>query len=151
MIRRAERRDVEAIVRMLADDHLGKTREDISSPLNDGYVKAFEAVDQDPNQILAVTEIEDGIAGCLQISFIPGLSRKGAWRAQIESVRVAAAHRGSGLGQKMIVWAIEQAKERGCILAQLTTDKSRAHAHRFYERLGFISSHEGMKLDLVIK
>ena len=146
--RRASEADLPEIVTLLADDLLGASREDISLPLNKEYISAFKAIERDPNQYLAVVELENVIVGCLQLSFIPGLSRQGMWRGQIESVRIASGHRGSGLGQKMFNWAIEQCRKRGCGLVQLNTDKSRPDAIKFYERLGFKASHEGMKLAL---
>lgn len=148
VFRAAVRDDVEAIVDLLADDHLGQTREDASRPLNDRYVSAFEACDTDPNQLLAVVCDGDTIVGCLQITFIPGLSHTGQWRGQIESVRIAASHRGSGLGHQVFEWAIEQCRARGCGLIQLTSDKTRPDAIRFYESLGFTASHVGFKMRL---
>jgi GNAT superfamily N-acetyltransferase len=147
-IRRATAADLPAIVAMLADDPLGATREDPSLPLAPGYLAAFAAIGADPNQFLAVAERDGAVIGTMQLSFLPGLSHKGAWRGQIEAVRVAAPARGSGLGQRMIEWAIAQCRARGCKLVQLTTDKSRKDAHRFYDRLGFRASHEGYKLTL---
>ena len=149
IIRAAQESDLSSIVLMLADDALGQTREKISDPLDDQYLDAFAAIQQDKNQLLAVVEIDCTIAGCLQISFIPGLSRLGMWRAQIESVRIGAAFRDRGLGQVMIEWAILKAREKGCGLVQLTSDKQRPKAIHFYEKLGFVSSHEGMKLNLI--
>jgi GNAT superfamily N-acetyltransferase len=140
--------DVPAIVALLMDDALGKLREDLGTPLNPRYLAAFEAIERDPNQMLAVAERDGRVIGCLQISFIPGLSRLGMWRGQIEAVRVASGQRGGGLGKAMLTWAIEQCRARGCGLVQLTTDKCRPQAHRFYESLGFEASHEGMKLAL---
>lgn len=147
-IRKAAAADVAAIVSMLADDALGARREDASLPLRDSYRNAFAAIDADPNQLLAVVEHDGEIIGCMQISFIPGLSRMGMWRGQIESVRIASQIRGGGIGRQMIGWAIEQCRERGCGLVQLTTDKSRSDALRFYQSLGFTDSHEGLKLSL---
>lgn len=147
-IRKAVAADVTAIVAMLADDALGAKREDPSLPLRDAYRSAFAAIDADRNQLLAVVEQDNEIIGCLQISFIPGLSRMGMWRGQIESVRIASHIRGGGIGRQMIEWAIEQCRERGCGLVQLTTDKSRSDALRFYLSLGFTNSHEGLKLSL---
>ncbi|MCB1510935.1 MAG: GNAT family N-acetyltransferase [Hyphomicrobiaceae bacterium] len=146
--RRATAADLETIVVLLADDPLGAQREDITLPLNPRYIAAFEAIDTDPNQLLAVVEHDDAIVGCLQLSFMPGLSRLGQWRGQIESVRIAAARRGTGLGRRMFEWAIAECRERGCGLVQLTSDKSRSDALRFYESLGFVASHEGFKLAL---
>lgn len=146
--RRAVQSDLAAIVSLLADDAVGATREDATVPTNAAYVSAFAAVDRDPNQLLAVVEDSGSVIGCLQISFIPGLSRLGLWRGQIESVRVAASHRGRGLGQEMFTWAIAQCRQRGCALVQLTTDKARPEALTFYEALGFDASHEGLKLTL---
>ena len=86
------------------------------------------------------------VVGTLQLTFIPGLSRQGATRALIEAVRVRSDQRGSGLGGKLIEWAVETARSRGAAMVQLTTDASRVDAHRFYERLGFSATHVGMKL-----
>jgi len=137
--------DLPAIVALLADDMLGAARE---TPGDPGYAAAFAAIEADANEVLAVAEIGGQVAGCLQLGFIPGLSRRGAWRGQIEGVRVAAALRGRGVGRAMILWALDQCRARGCATVQLTTDKRRHDAHRFYESLGFIRSHEGMKLSL---
>lgn len=147
--RRAAAPDLHAIVGLLYDDALGRTRERLSDPLDQAYLAAFEAVDADPNQLLAVGEAADGaIVACLQLSFIPGLSHLGLWRGQIESVRVASDRRGQGLGERLFEWAIETCRARGCGLVQLTTNAGRAEAQRFYERLGFEASHVGYKLDL---
>lgn len=143
--RRACYDDLQAIVCLLADDELGRRREDTSCPPNERYRRAFEAIQRDPNQFLAVAECDGAVVGCLQITLIPGLSRQGALRGQIESVRVAASQRGTGLGSAMIEWAVEECMRRGCSLVQLTTDKTRADARRFYEKLGFKATHEGMK------
>ncbi|HET6503859.1 MAG TPA: GNAT family N-acetyltransferase [Amycolatopsis sp.] len=149
-IRRARRDDVPAIVRMLADDHLGARRESLDDL--EPYLDAFAAIDTDPNQLLAVVEDEDegagGVVGTLQLTFIPGLSRRGATRVLVEAVRVDASRRGSGLGTTLLKWAIDEARRRGCALVELTSDKSRSGAHRFYERLGFRASHTGFKLFL---
>lgn len=146
--RRAARVDLDAIVALLADDVLGSQREDASVPAAPCYVAAFEAIERDANQYLAVALREGVVVGCLQLSFIPGLSRRGLWRGQIESVRVASRERGAGTGRALFEWAIAQCRERGCGLVQLTTDKTRSDAHRFYESLGFVATHDGMKLEL---
>lgn len=146
--RRATRADLEAIVDMLVDDKIGATREDGSRPLNARYIAGFEAVDRDPNQYLAVVEEAGKVIGSLQITFIPSVSRLGMWRGQIEGVRIATARRGEGLGHKMLKWAIEQCRQRGCELVQLTMDKTRTDSRRFYESLGFKASHDGFKMDL---
>lgn len=148
VFRRARQDDLPGIVAMLADDALGAGREDPSVPLNPRYTAAFTAIQQDPNQFLAVAEQGSHLVGCLQLSFIPGLSRLGLWRGQIESVRIASTHRGAGLGRAMFEWAIEQCRIQGCGLVQLTTDRARPDARRFYESLGFTASHDGMKLKL---
>ncbi|KIU50629.1 MULTISPECIES: GNAT family N-acetyltransferase [Bradyrhizobium] len=140
--------DLPAIIALLADDILGQQREDPSRPPNPRYVDAFEAILADPNQLQAVAVLGNEVIGALQLTFIPGLARIGAWRGQIEAVRIAEAHRSSGVGQQMFEWAIAQCKARGCDLVQLTTDKARPDAHRFYERLGFVGSHIGYKLTL---
>ncbi|AOB39940.1 GNAT family N-acetyltransferase [Bordetella parapertussis] len=146
--RRAAATDLPAIIALLADDALGQQREDPTMPPQPAYLAAFGAIDRDPNQFLAVVERAGQIIGCLQLSFIPGLSRRGLWRGQIESVRVAASERGAGTGRALFEWAIAQCRDKGCGLVQLTTDKQRADARRFYESLGFKATHEGMKLDL---
>lgn len=149
VFRRAEETDLPAIIAMLADDALGRTREVVSDPVDRRYVEAFEAIAEDKNQYLAVAAAEGGeVVGCLQISFLPGLSRLGLWRGQIESVRIASSHRGQGLGREMILWAIEQCRAHGCGTVQLTSDNRRLDAHRFYEGLGFEKSHTGFKLTL---
>ena len=144
----ATRDDLPTIIALIADDQLGQARDDARLPLDARYTDAFAAIERDPNQVLAVAEQNGAIIGCLQITFIPGVSRRGAWRGQIESVRVARHLRGAGIGAAMFRWAIEECRNRGCGLVQLYTDKSRNDAHRFYERLGFKASHEGMKLSL---
>lgn len=146
--RRAIEADLPAIVAMLADDALGQTREDASIPLDASYIEAFAAIEQDPNQLLAVVERSGTVIGCLQLTFVPGLSRLGMWRGQIESVRISSDNRGMGLGRKMFEWAIEECRRRACGLVQLTSDKNRTEARQFYESLGFEASHEGLKLNL---
>jgi GNAT superfamily N-acetyltransferase len=143
LIRRATAADVPAIVAMLADDPLGATRE---APGDPAYAAAFAEIDADPRQYLAVACAGDEVVGTMQLTFIPGLSRRGATRALIEAVRVRSDRRGSGLGSRLAEWAVETARSRGAALVQLTTDASRTEAHRFYERLGFTASHVGMKL-----
>ncbi|MET7360916.1 GNAT family N-acetyltransferase [Streptomyces sp. NPDC005562] len=145
-IRPATAADLHAIVGMLADDPLGAAREspDDLAP----YVTAFELLAADPNQHLVVAEREGRVVGTLQLTIIPGLSRKGATRSIIEGVRIHAEERGSGLGTRFIEWAVEESRRRNCQLVQLTSDASRTDAHRFYERLGFSASHVGFKLQL---
>jgi len=143
--RRARASDLSAIVALLADDPIGRLREDATDPPLAAYLDAFAAIDADPNQLLAVATAGDRVVGTLQITFIPGLSRRGSWRGQIEGVRIASDHRGAGLGRRAFEWAIEACRSRGCALVQLTTDRERPEAHRFYERLGFTGSHLGYK------
>ncbi|WIV57584.1 GNAT family N-acetyltransferase [Amycolatopsis nalaikhensis] len=145
-IRRARREDIGPIVRMLADDQLGATRDDPADL--EPYLLAFDEIDADPHQLLVVVVSEDEPVGTLQLTIIPGLARRGALRGQIEAVRIHADHRGSGLGAELIRWAIEESRRRGCALVQLTSDTSRTGVHRFYERLGFVPSHTGFKLKL---
>ena len=133
---------------MLADDTLGAERELFASPLPQSYHAAFEAIDRDPNNELVVGELEGRVVAVLQLTCIPNISRRGSWRALIEGVRVDASVRSGGVGRKLIAWAIERAREKGCRLVQLTSDKRRRDAIRFYESLGFVASHEGMKLEL---
>ncbi|MBT2188172.1 GNAT family N-acetyltransferase [Sphingobium nicotianae] len=148
IIRDATVADLPAIVAMLADDALGSVREDASIPLDEGYLRAFEAIDSDPNQQLVIAALDGAIIGTLQLSFLPGLSYRGAWRGQIEAVRIARGLRGQGLGARFIGWAVERCRARGCHLVQLTSNSVRIDAHRFYERLGFARSHAGFKLTL---
>ena len=147
-IRRATGADLPAIVRMLANDPLGKTRERYAEPLPDAYVRAFAEVEAQKGNEILVAEAEGQVIGCLQLTMIPGLSRLGMLRAQIESVRVDESRRGERIGEKLFLDAIERARKAGCGLVQLTTDASRPDARRFYERLGFAASHVGMKLAL---
>lgn len=148
VIRRARRDDLPAIVHLLADDRLGATREADVDPLPASYAEAFEAIDHDPNHVLAVAEAGGRVVGVLQLTFLPYLTYQGSWRALIEGVRVASDQRSSGIGRQLIEWAIERARTQGCRIVQLTSDKTRVDAIRFYERLGFVASHEGMKLRL---
>ncbi|MDP3376735.1 MAG: GNAT family N-acetyltransferase [Brevundimonas sp.] len=148
VFRRAETADLPFIVGLLADDPIGASREDLSTPLNRAYIDAFNAIAADPNQFLAVITEDDQVIGTLQLTFIPGLSRTGAWRGQIEAVRIAAHRRGTGLGHRAFEWAVQQCQSRKCSLVQLTTDKNRPEAHRFYEQLGFAASHLGYKRPL---
>ena len=146
--RRAERSDVARIVQLLADDPLGAKRERYELPLRQSYFAAFDAIEADPNNEVVVACRDGEVIGVLQITFIPGLTYQGGWRALIEGVRVAASMRSSGLGSAMVEHAVQRARERGCHLVQLTTDKSRPDARRFYETLGFVATHEGMKRHL---
>jgi GNAT superfamily N-acetyltransferase len=148
-LRRATAADLPSIIGLLADDALGANRENASLPLDAAYIAAFAAIDADPNQLLAVVDGPQGaLNGCLQLTFIPGLSRRGALRGQIESVRVASHARGLGLGRRMFGWAIDECRARGCTLVQLTSDAARPEAHRFYTDIGFVDSHTGFKLAL---
>ena len=145
--RKANRQDVIDIVRMIANDKLGALREDFMDPLPEKYYNAFENISNDPNQELIVVEDdEQEVIGTLQLSFIQYLTYQGGIRAQIEAVRIREDQRGKGIGEKVFLWAIEKSKERGAHLLQLTTDKKRPDALKFYEKLGFKASHEGMKL-----
>ncbi|MEV7226260.1 GNAT family N-acetyltransferase [Polymorphospora sp. NPDC051019] len=168
IFRTARRADVPAIVALLADDPLGAGREAAGGDaggtvvgeevdaaywravgdIDAAYWRAFDDIDADPRNALVVADLAGEVVGTMQLTFIPGLSRLGAERAQIEAVRVRADQRGAGLGRRMISWAVDEARARGCRLVQLTTDKRRADAHRFYAGLGFEASHEGMKLAL---
>jgi GNAT superfamily N-acetyltransferase len=146
IIREAVRDDLPAMIGLLADDVLGKARD--FAVVDDAYERAFAAIEADPRNLLAVADDDGEIVGCMQITYIPGLGRHGAERSLIEAVRVRSDRRGRGVGSLLTTWAIDQARSRGCGLVQLTSDKSRTDAHRFYARLGFVASHEGMKLIL---
>ncbi len=142
----AGRADLTTIVGLLADDPLGSRREQPVDPLPDSYYAAFEAITDDPNQDLVLARLRGEIVGVLQLTFIPGMTYEGGWRAQIEGVRVAEEVRSAGVGRAMVEWAIERARDRGCRLVQLTTDSRRPEALRFYESLGFAATHHGLKL-----
>ena len=140
--------DLPAIVMLLAEDTLGEKREDPSLPLDPAYERAFHTITANPDQRQIVAEQDSVVIATMQLTFIPGIAFRGAWRGQIEAVRVANALRGQGIGGTMIDWAVQQCRERGCRMVQLTSDKSRGAAHRFYERLGWTRSHEGFKIKL---
>lgn len=145
-IERARAEDVPAIVAMLADDPLGASRETPEDLVP--YLRAFEVIDSDPHQYLAVARRGGRVVGTLQLTVLPGLSRTAATRAQVEGVRVHADERGGGLGRELLAWAEHEAGERGCVLLQLTSDATRVGALRFYERLGYEASHVGFKKPL---
>ena len=146
-VRRALRTDLPRLLELLADDVLGKNREGVGSD-DPAYIRAFDAIDRDPNQQLLVAELDGRVVGMLQVTYIPGLSRRGAWRANIEAVRVDSGVRGRGIGAWLMSRALEHARKRGCRLAQLTSDRRREDAHRFYARFGFVDTHVGYKLTL---
>ena len=149
VLREAGPDDVRAIVELLAADQLGASRDGAAGPDELApYLRAFAAIDADPAHVLVVAVDGGQVIATMQLSFLPGLARRGALRAQIEAVRVRADRRGDGLGEAMIRWAVQEARRRGCALVQLTSDKTRTDAHRFYARLGFTASHEGYKLRL---
>lgn len=149
LLRRAEIADVPTLVALLAGDQLGAFRDG-----SDGvgalapYERAFAAIDADPAHLLVVGTQDDDVVATLQLSVLPGLARRGATRMQIEAVRVRSDLRGLGLGDALLRWSVDRARAQGCALVQLTSDKSRTEAHRFYGRLGFVASHEGFKLRL---
>jgi GNAT superfamily N-acetyltransferase len=149
VLRKATADDVPAIVDLLAADEVGATRDGATTERDLApYVQAFKTIDADPAHLLLVAVDEGEVVGTMQLSFLPGLARRGALRAQIEAVRVRDDFRNRQLGTSMFTWAIAEARRHGCALVQLTTDKSRVDARRFYERLGFAASHEGLKLRL---
>ncbi|MBT2703157.1 GNAT family N-acetyltransferase [Chryseobacterium sp. ISL-80] len=133
---------------MLADDLLGSQRERFLQPLSQSYLDAFKAISSDPNNELIVACVGDEVIGVQQITFTPYITHQGGWRATIEGVRTSSRVRGMGIGTELIKWAIKRAEERDCHLVQLTTDKQRPDALRFYEKLGFTATHEGLKLKL---
>ena len=145
-IRRTRRDDVPAIVAMLADDHLGRARERLGDPLPASYYEAFERLSRDPNIALVVAEEGTRVVGCLQLCILPGLSSQGASRGLIEDVRVASGLRSRGIGEKLVQWALGEARAKGIKLVELLTHTTRVDAQRFYERLGFARSHVGMTI-----
>lgn len=146
--RLAQRADVPSIVRMLADDDLGRQRERYEDPLPETYYSAFEQIEKDPNHELIVAERNGEVIGTLHLMYLPSISYQGGLRAQIESVRVDKRFQSQGIGTEMMKWSMDRAKQRGAHIVQLTTHKTREGAHRFYERLGFKGTHLGMKLSL---
>lgn len=146
--RTATEADLPEIVRLLADDHLGAVRERYANPLPESYAKAFAALQRIGGEVILALDESGAVIGCLQLLILPGLGQQGKWRAQIEAVRIESALRGKGLGSDLIRHAIQRARAAGCGVVQLTSDNSRAGAHRLYERLGFKASHVGMKLHL---
>jgi ribosomal protein S18 acetylase RimI-like enzyme len=146
MLREARREDVPLIVAMLADDHLGKSREQLDDMTP--YLRALELIQADPHNWQYVWDENGEVLGALQLTIIPGLSQQGAWHAQIEGVRTTGARRGSGIGKKMMAEIMDIARKKGCKSMQLLTNKSRVDAQRFYRNLGFEHSHEGMKVKL---
>ena len=148
VFRKALLADIPDLVSMLSDDELGALREDSSRPLNQKYLQAFSEIDSDANNELTVVESDGEVVGMLQLTFIPYLTYIGSWRCLVEGVRIHSDHRGQGLGAKFLQWAIERARERDCGIVQLTSDKKRPSALRFYESLGFEATHEGFKLRL---
>ncbi len=145
-IRSARQNDLAALIALYGDDDIGVTREAMEP--DDAYQTAFDTIQSDPNHVLVVGELDAKIVATLLLSFLPGLSRHGAWRAQIEAMRVSSDLRGQGIGQAMLDWSIAEARKRGCALVQLTSDRRRADAHRFYEQAGFAPTHFGYKLSL---
>ena len=145
----AKKNDIPSIVRMLADDELGSKREDYKNPLPKKYYEAFQNIMQDKNQELVILENDNNdIIGTLQLTFIPYLTYQGGLRAQIEAVRIHRNYRGQGFGKKIFQWAINRSRDKGAHMVQLTTDKQRPEAIKFYKTLGFNDSHIGMKLHL---
>ena len=146
-LRKAKRDDVPRLLQLLAEDQISDQRDDPNSDMAP-YLAAFDAIDSNPNDATYVWEQDGEIIGCFQLTFLPGLLMKGGWRAQVESVRVDRRYRGRKIGEQMMVEAVRMSRAKGCRQLQLTTNKDRRDAHRFYRRLGFVASHEGMKLKL---
>jgi GNAT superfamily N-acetyltransferase len=144
----ATRADVPAVLQLLADDEISRARGTVAEDADAAIWAAFEEIDADPNNELLVADDDGEIVATCQLTFVPGLSRNGARRMTIEAVRVRTDRRGAGVGRRFMAYALDRARERGCRIAQLTTDKRRADAHRFYASLGFEATHEGMKLAL---
>lgn len=148
-MRPAVRADLSEIVRLLVEDELGQTREQYNpAHISAAYGEAWDKIEATAGNQIIVAELDGNIIGTFQLMYLPSLSYTGGTRAQIESVRVDKTMRNQGIGQRMMEWAIEQSRTAGCVLVQLSTNKQRLRAHRFYERLGFDASHQGMKLML---
>ena len=146
-LREAIRDDVPRLLQLLAEDQISDQRDDPNGDITP-YLAAFDAIDSDPNNATYVWELDGEIVGCFQLTFLPGLLMKGGWRAQVESVRVDRRYRGRKIGEQLMAEAVRMSRAKGCWQLQLTTNKDRRDAHRFYRRLGFVASHEGMKLKL---
>ena len=146
--REAREADLPSIVSLLANDPLGALREDSDASLSPAYWEAFDAISTDPNHQLLVADLGGAVVGVLQLSFLPHLTYQGGWRAQIEGVRVSEEVRSGGVGQALLESAIDRARERGCHVVQLTTDRRRPRALQFYLKLGFEVTHDGLKLHL---
>ncbi len=147
-IRSARTADLPSIVALIAEDEFSSQREDATKPLHPKYLAAFKAIYADPQQLLAVAVFENEIVGTIQITFIPGIARLGAWRGQIEAIYVAPTYVSSGLRRHMVRFALDECKLRGCDLVQLASDKRRTEAHQTYEQLGFAATHEGYRVQL---
>lgn len=145
-VRAATLDDLPRIILLIADDFLGRQRESLTDPISENYVSAFREIEADPNNELFVAELDGGVVGTFQLTFTPSLSFHGGKRSTVESVRVDERFRGYGIGEKMMLWAMERAKERGCVSMQLASHNDRTDAHRFYEKLGFKKTHTGMKI-----
>jgi len=145
VFRKAVAADLPFIVALYVEDAMIKTDDDPAEAMSQPYLDALATIDADPNQVLAVAELEGERVGTIQITFIPGLNRVGMWKGLLEGVHISAAHRNKGLGSELVEWALERCRERGCGMAQLTSNKQRLDAHRFYERNGWKKSHEGFK------
>ena len=148
IFRNANREDVPEIVRLLTDDKLGELREQYNEIILESYYSAFDRINADENNYLTIVEINGKILGTMQLTFITHMTYQGGKRMQIEGVRIDKTVRGQGIGQEMFKWAINKAREEGCHVVQLTTDKKRPVALEFYKKLGFVASHEGFKLHL---
>ena len=146
--RKARQEEIESIIKMLAEDELGLSRENLAIPLDKAYLDAFEQIDSDPNQYLMIVERDNQIVGSCHLTIMPSLTFTGSTRLQLEGVRVSAACRGQKIGEWMIQAAIEYGESKGASIIQLTTDKKRVQAKRFYESLGLKATHEGMKVYL---
>lgn len=138
--------DLPAIIRMLVDDELAKAREEPGGEVTEAYQNAFEAIDRDTHNHLIVGEKDGAVVAVLQLTFIPNLTYTGGWRAQIEGIRVERSLRGHGVGHELIQYAVDRARGRNCRIVQLTTDRRRPDVVKFYESLGFVASHVGMKM-----
>lgn len=147
-IRPATRDDLAFIIALIEEDSVYGSTEDAANPQAPGYLAALAAIDADPNQMLLIATLDGEPVGTFQLTFTPGISRRGAWRCTVENVHVSATHRNKRIGEQMMAWAADQARARGCAFVQLTSNKQRTDAHRFYERIGFSKSHEGFKLKL---
>lgn len=148
VVRVATRDDVPGMMRLLRTE-LPHSLDLATSGENDPrYLEAFERVSADQNQLLIVATMKERVVGATQMTMIPYVAYGGGWIGHIEAFAVDPFVRRQGVGARLVAFAVDAARARGCFRLQLTSNKRRSEAHRFYERVGFVASHEGFKMML---